>query len=103
MWVAAGENRGEQPDKHSQYNYITRHVMGELIERLYERNHNTTIVITHDLGLMKRLGRVVFLRNRRIYYDGSFEAFARSDDPVILRFLSHGPYESTSPGLRKSA
>ncbi len=62
--------------------------MINLIQRLYESNHNTTIAVTHDKKLMKMLDRVVFLRNRNIYFDGSYDEFSRSRDEVIMRFLA---------------
>ena len=62
----------------------------DLIDRVHETIHNTTIAITHEKKLMERLGRVVYLRDGRIYFDGSYDDFARSDDPVIVHFLDEG-------------
>jgi phospholipid/cholesterol/gamma-HCH transport system ATP-binding protein len=60
----------------------------ELIEQLYKKTHNTTIVISHEKKIMKALGRVVFLRDRKVYFDGSYRDFAASDDPATRRFLA---------------
>ena len=59
-----------------------------LIDKLYQENANTTIAITHEKKLMKRLARVVFLRDCRVYFDGKSEAFFACTDPVIERFLA---------------
>lgn len=61
-----------------------------LIEQIHRSSGNTSIAITHEKKLMERLGRVVFLKDRRIYFDGSYEEFARSQDPVIVHFLAEG-------------
>jgi phospholipid/cholesterol/gamma-HCH transport system ATP-binding protein len=60
----------------------------ELIERLYRQTGNTTIVISHEKKIMKALGRVVFVRDRKIYFDGSYRDFATSGDSAIRRFLA---------------
>jgi phospholipid/cholesterol/gamma-HCH transport system ATP-binding protein len=60
----------------------------DLIEQLYQSSHNTTIAVTHEKKLMKQLGRVVFLYDHRIYFDGKYEEFARSEDPLIKGFLA---------------
>lgn len=71
----------------------------DLIETLYHDNGNTTIAITHEPRLMERLGRVVFVRDRQVYFDGPFIAFAASKDPVIVHFLSEGPNGRRSPRI----
>ena len=73
-------------------------ILVRLIEDLYRQTHNTTIAITHEKKLMERLGRVVFLRERRVYFDGAYEAFAASQDPVIQSFLAEpAPPRTRSP------
>lgn len=62
----------------------------ELMDKLYRANCNTTIAITHEVKLMKALGRVVFMKDGKIYFDGTYEAFSGSDDPVIMSFLAAG-------------
>jgi phospholipid/cholesterol/gamma-HCH transport system ATP-binding protein len=63
-------------------------IIVDLIDKLHQSSGNTTIVITHEKKLMRRLGRVVFLKGRRVYFDGNYDDFARSDDPVIVSFLA---------------
>ena len=44
----------------------------------------TSIVVTHDTGLLQRLRpRIVMLHGGRVHFDGSFDAFASSDDAHI--------------------
>ena len=44
----------------------------------------TSIVVTHDTGLLQRLRpRIVMLHAGRVHFDGTFEAFAASDDAHI--------------------
>jgi len=55
-----------------------------------ERNGavRTTIVVTHDTELLRRLKpRVVMLHAGRVLFDGSFEAFTQSADPHIAPYL----------------
>lgn len=61
-----------------------------LIDSLYQANHNTNIAITHEVKLMQSLGRVVFMKDGNIYYDGPYDAFTASEDPVIQSFLAKG-------------
>jgi phospholipid/cholesterol/gamma-HCH transport system ATP-binding protein len=63
-------------------------IIVDLIDKVHQSSGNTTIVITHEKKLMRRLGRVVFLRDRRVHFDGAYEDFARSGDPVIVSFLA---------------
>jgi phospholipid/cholesterol/gamma-HCH transport system ATP-binding protein len=60
----------------------------DLIEQLYQGSHNTTIAVTHEKKLMHQLGRVVFLYEHKIYFDGKYEDFAKSQDPIIKTFLA---------------
>lgn len=67
-------------------------IIVDLIDNLYQQNNNTTIAISHETKLMKKLGRVVFLVDGRIHFDGSYAAFAASDDPHIRGFLAEGKH-----------
>jgi phospholipid/cholesterol/gamma-HCH transport system ATP-binding protein len=47
----------------------------------------TSVIVTHDTELLRRLRpRVVMLHAGRVLFDGSFDAFAASDDPHILPY-----------------
>lgn len=65
-------------------------VVHDLIEHVH-RGEGATIAITHSTDLMRRMGRVVFLRERRVYYDGPFQQFHDSPDPHIRSFLAEPP------------
>ena len=61
--------------------------MGDLILRLKEAFHKTSIVVTHDTHLAKKLAdRVVFLQEGRVTYFGPWGGFEKSTDPFIVNF-----------------
>jgi phospholipid/cholesterol/gamma-HCH transport system ATP-binding protein len=61
--------------------------MGDLILRLKRAFHKTSIVVTHDTHLAKRLAdAVVFLQEGRVTYFGRWAGFENSDDPFIVNF-----------------
>ena len=62
--------------------------MGGLILRLKNAFHKTSIVVTHDTHLAKRLAdSVVFLQDGRVTFFGSWHDFENSDDPFLQNFL----------------
>jgi phospholipid/cholesterol/gamma-HCH transport system ATP-binding protein len=62
--------------------------MGDLILRLNETYHKTSIVVTHDTHLAKRLAdTVVFLQDGKAQVFGSWNEFASSKDPFLRDFL----------------
>ena len=62
--------------------------MGGLILRLKNAFHKTSIVVTHDTHLAKRLAdTVVFLQDGRVTFFGSWPDFENSDDPFLQNFL----------------
>src|SRR2546429_9992445 len=61
--------------------------MGDLILRLKEAFHKTSIVVTHDTHLAKKLAdTIVFLQEGRVTYFGPWGGFESSDDPFIVNF-----------------
>jgi len=61
--------------------------MGDLILRLKEAFHKTSIVVTHDTHLAKKLAdTVVFLQEGRVTYFGPWGGFETSTDPFIVNF-----------------
>jgi phospholipid/cholesterol/gamma-HCH transport system ATP-binding protein len=61
--------------------------MGELILRLKDAFHKTSIVVTHDTHLAQKLAdTVVFLQDGHVTYFGPWGGFESSDDPFILSF-----------------
>jgi ABC-type transporter Mla maintaining outer membrane lipid asymmetry ATPase subunit MlaF len=62
--------------------------MGDLILRLKNAFHKTSIVVTHDTHLAKRLAdRLVFLQDGRVTFFGPWSDFENSSDPVLQHFL----------------
>jgi len=62
--------------------------MGGLILRLKNAFRKTSIVVTHDTHLAKRLAdSVVFLQDGKVTFFGSWTDFENSDDPFLQNFL----------------
>jgi len=61
--------------------------MGDLISRLKQAFHKTSIVVTHDTHLAKRLAdRVVFLQEGKVAFFGPWREFEDSRDPFLSNF-----------------
>jgi phospholipid/cholesterol/gamma-HCH transport system ATP-binding protein len=61
--------------------------MGDLISRLKEAFHKTSIVVTHDTHLAKRLADVVvFLQDGQVTFFGPWAEFENSADPFLHNF-----------------
>ena len=62
--------------------------MSELIRKLKESFHKTSIVVTHDTHLAKKLAdRVVFLQEGRVAFFGPWAEFESSPAPFMRNFL----------------
>ena len=62
--------------------------MGDLIARLKEAFHKTSVVVTHDTHLAKKLAdKVVFLQDGKSTVFESWAAFENSKDPFFHNFL----------------
>ncbi len=65
------------------------HLLGDLIERLKQQLHLTSIVVTHDMRFAKKLAdRVVFLHEGRARFFGTMQEMEASEDPVLQEFFS---------------
>ncbi|MGA2482674.1 MAG: ATP-binding cassette domain-containing protein [Candidatus Acidiferrales bacterium] len=61
--------------------------MGDLILRLKQKFHNTSIVVTHDTHLAKKLAdRLVFLHEGHVEFFGPWEEFENTSDPFLRNF-----------------
>jgi len=68
---------------------LMAHLLGNLIERLKQQLHLTSIVVTHDMRLAKKLAdRVVFLNAGKAIFFGTMEEMERSPDPILQEFLT---------------
>ncbi len=65
------------------------HLLGDLIERLKQQLHLTSIVVTHDMRFAKKLAdRVVFLHQGEALFFGTMEEMERSEEPILKEFLA---------------
>jgi phospholipid/cholesterol/gamma-HCH transport system ATP-binding protein len=63
-------------------------LLGDLIKRLKIQLNLTSIVVTHDMRLAKKLAdRVVFLHEGRAIFFGPYADMERSPEPIIQEFL----------------
>jgi phospholipid/cholesterol/gamma-HCH transport system ATP-binding protein len=61
--------------------------MGDLILRLKNAFHKTSIVVTHDTHLAKRLADIViFLQDGKVSFFGPWSEFENSTDPFLHNF-----------------
>ncbi len=63
-------------------------LLGDLIKRLKIQLNLTSIVVTHDMRLAKKLAeRVVFLHEGKAIFFGAYADMERSEEPIIQEFL----------------
>jgi len=63
-------------------------LLGDLIKRLKLQLNLTSIVVTHDMRLAKKLAdRVVFLYEGKSIFFGTSEEMAKSGEPIVQEFL----------------
>src|SRR5713101_602515 len=63
-------------------------LLGDLIARLKLQLHLTSIVVTHDMRLAKKLAdRVVFLHEGRVIFFGPNKELEKSDEAIVQEFL----------------
>jgi ABC-type transporter Mla maintaining outer membrane lipid asymmetry ATPase subunit MlaF len=63
-------------------------LLGDLIKRLKEQLHHTSVVVTHDMRLAKKLAdRVVFLHEGRVLFFGTYPEMERSPELLVREFL----------------
>lgn len=63
-------------------------LLGDLIARLKLQLHLTSIVVTHDMRLAKKLAdRVVFLHEGRAIFFGPYKDMEKSNEPIVHEFL----------------
>lgn len=68
---------------------LMAHLLGDLIKRLKQQLHLTSIVVTHDMRFAKKLAdRVVFLHEGKARFFGTMEEMEQSKDELLQEFLS---------------
>ena len=60
----------------------------QLMMRVRDRYHVTSIVVTHDMRCARRMGqRIIYLVEGQVYLDASADEVFNSDDSVVSRFI----------------
>ena len=63
-------------------------LLGDLIARLKLQLHLTSVVVTHDMRLAKKLAdRIVFLHEARVLFFGPYKEMEQSNEPIVQEFL----------------
>src|SRR6266436_1354340 len=63
-------------------------LLGDLIQKLKLQLKLTSVVVTHDMRLAKKLAdRIVFLHEARAIFFGTVEEMERSQDEIVQQFL----------------
>jgi phospholipid/cholesterol/gamma-HCH transport system ATP-binding protein len=61
----------------------------QLIIRVRDRMHVTSVVVTHDMRSARRVGqRIVMLHEGKIYVEGTPEEIFSSTDPIVHNFVN---------------
>src|SRR6201987_4028258 len=67
---------------------LMANLLGDLIARLKIQLHLTSIVVTHDMRLAKKLAdRVVFLYEAKAPFFGTYAQMEKSREPIVQEFL----------------
>ena len=63
-------------------------LLGDLMKRLKTQLHLTSVVVTHDMRLAKKLAdRVVFLHESKVIFFGTYSEMEKFDHPIVQEFL----------------
>ena len=63
-------------------------LLGDLIKRLKGQLHLTSIVVTHDMRLAKKLAdRIVFLHEAKVLFFGTYPEMEKGPEPIVQEFL----------------
>ncbi|HKS72418.1 MAG TPA: ATP-binding cassette domain-containing protein, partial [Terriglobales bacterium] len=68
---------------------LMANLLGDLIKRLKLQLHLTSLVVTHDMRLAKKLAdRVVFLYEGKVLFFGAYADMEKCSEPIIQEFLT---------------
>src|SRR5881296_1805771 len=63
-------------------------LLGDLMKRLKLQLHLTSVVVTHDMRLARKLAdRVVFLHESRVLFFGPYNEMEKCNEPIVQEFL----------------
>jgi len=64
-------------------------LLGDLIKRLKAQLHLTSVVVTHDMRLAKKLAdRIVFLHEAKALFFGTYSEMEKCEEPIVQEFLT---------------
>ncbi len=67
---------------------LMAHLLGDLIKKLKKQLKLTSIVVTHDMALAKKLAdRLLFLYEAKAIFFGTFAEMAKCQEPIVQEFL----------------
>ncbi|HEY4932302.1 MAG TPA: ATP-binding cassette domain-containing protein [Terriglobales bacterium] len=67
---------------------LMAHLLGDLIKKLKRQLKLTSIVVTHDMALAKKLAdRILFLHEARAIFFGTFAEMQKCNEPIVQEFL----------------
>ena len=67
---------------------VVADTIDQLMMRVRDRYHATSIVITHDLRTARRMGqRIIYLHEGQVYLDAPADEVFNSEDSVVSRFI----------------
>jgi len=62
--------------------------LGDLIKRLKIQLHLTSVVVTHDMRLAKKVAdRIVFLYEAKAIFFGTYADMEKCGEPIVQEFL----------------
>lgn len=72
---------------------ISSDSIDQLIADLSKKLKVTSIVVTHDMVSVRKISdRIAMIHGGKIYFDGTFDDFIKSDDKVIQDFIKRSGY-----------
>src|SRR6201988_1420027 len=67
---------------------LMANLLGDLIKRLKIQLHLTSVVVTHDMRLAKKLAdRIVFLHEAKVLFFGTYDEMEKCTEPIVQEFL----------------
>ena len=67
---------------------LMAHLLGDLIKKLKRQLKLTSIVVTHDMALAKKLAdRILFLHEARAIFFGTYAEMQKCNEPIVQEFL----------------
>jgi phospholipid/cholesterol/gamma-HCH transport system ATP-binding protein len=67
---------------------LMAHLLGDLIKKLKRQLKLTSIVVTHDMALAKKLAdRILFLHESRAIFFGTYAEMQKCNEPIVQEFL----------------